>query len=99
MLFSFTLCFKLEHESCYRRERARAGVLDATQEARISQVRAAALGALAALLPAAGGGAALPPALAARVRGRLEEAALSEKASVIRAQAASVLTLLAEARQ
>jgi hypothetical protein len=88
-----------EHESLFRRARARAGVLDATQEARISQVRAAALGALAALLPAAGGGAALPPELRARVRGRLEEAAAGEKASVIRAQAASVLALLAGARQ
>ena len=75
--------------------RVRAGVLDATEETRISQVRAAALETLAALLDATGGGRSWPSELQARVRGRLQDAVASEKASVIRAQAAAVLKLVA----
>ena len=70
-----------------------AGVLDATQETKISQVRAAALETLSALLDATGGGHIWPPELQARVRGRLQDAVATEKASVIRAQAAAVLKL------
>ncbi len=69
-------------------------MLDALEETRISQVRAAALDALAALLLASGGGGALPPSLQAGVRSRLEQAVATEKASVIRAQAAAVLEVV-----
>ena len=72
-----------------------AGMLDATQETKISQVRAAALETLSALLDATGGGRMWPPELRARVRGHLQDALATEKASVIRAQAAAVLKLVA----
>lgn len=72
-----------------------AGVLDASQETKISQVRAAALETLSALLDATGGGRMWPPELQARVRGRLQDAIATEKATVIRAQAAAVLKLVA----
>ena len=72
-----------------------AGVLDASEETRISQVRAAALETLAALLEATSGGRTWPPELQARVRARLQDAVATEKASVVRAQAAAVLKLVA----
>ena len=73
---------------------ARAGVLDASEEIRISQVRAAALETLAALLDATNGGCMWLSELQACVRARLHDAVATEKASVIRAQAAAVLKLV-----
>ena len=72
-----------------------AGVLDATQETKISQVRAAALETLSTLLDAIDSGRMWPLELQERVRGRLQDAVATEKASVIRAQAAAVLKLVA----
>ena len=71
-------------------------MLEAIQETKILQIRAAALETLSAMLDATGGGCMWPPELQARVRGRLQDAVATEKASAISAQAAAVLKLIAE---
>jgi hypothetical protein len=71
-----------------------AGVLAGFEEQRVSQVRTAALEALAVILTATAGGAALPPPLLADVRTVLDALIEGEKIAAVKAQATGVRGLL-----